>query len=144
MVRAYILADPAITAQIGTRLYPIKLPQAPTFPAMTMQRISNFPASSLRGRASLARPRYQFDVWTKEGTSSAFSSTQTIGNLLRARLEAANVDLLDESVSPAEYRRFAFDFDTDRDLYETDVNGGYFRYSADYLIWHQTGEGPTT
>ena len=143
MVRAYVLADTSIATAIGTRFYPIKAPQNPVYPLITMQRISGVRFPPLKGRASLARPRYQFDVWTKEGVSSAYSTSQTIGRLLLARLEGANVDLLDQSVSPAEYRRFSFEFDSDQDLFETDVSGGYYRYSADYFIWHQTGAGPT-
>lgn len=142
MVRAYILADTALAAELGTRVYPVKLPQTPTYPAMTMQKISGVRYPPLKGRASLARPRYQFDVWTAERTgAAAFSDSQRIGRLLLDRLEGKNVDLVDTSVSPSATRRVSFEFDSDRDLFETDINGGYYRYSADYFIWHQTGNG---
>jgi hypothetical protein len=144
MIRAFVLGDAAIVAAVGTRVYPVKLPQNPTYPAMTIQRISGVDFPPLKGRASLARPRYQFDVWTKEGVGSAFETVQTVGQLLRDRLEGRNVDLLDASVSPAEYRRFSFEFDSDRDLFEPDaVSSGYYRYSADYFVMHQTGNGVT-
>lgn len=143
MIRAYVLGDAAIAAVIGTRFYPIKVPQNPTYPAITMQRISGVRFPPLKGRASLARPRYQFDVWTKEGVLNAYATSQSLGQLLLARLEGKNVDLLDASVSPAEYRRFSFEFDSDHDSFETDVNGGFYRYTADYFIWHQTGNGMT-
>lgn len=141
MIRAYVLADPLIAAQIGTRLWPLKLPQNPTTPAMVLQEISGSPQGKLKGPASLDRPRYQFDVYTKEGTGSAFETVTTIGSLLRDRLEGRTVKLLDTDESPAEYRIFAFELLRQWQQFETDVNGGFYRYSADYFVMHQTGKG---
>jgi len=154
MVRGFILADPALKAALGTRVYPLKLPQSVTYPAMTLMRVSTTTSPPLRGgRASLARPRYQADIWTYEGGDNAFETCQQIGDLLRARLEGATVQLLDTSVTPAAWRYFAFELADDQDIYEQPGeggggggggSGGYFRYSADFLISHQTGQGPST
>lgn len=141
VLRAYILADPAIAAVLGTRVYPIKLPQEVTYPAMTIQRISGAAYTPLKGRASLARPRYQCDIWTKEGVGSAASEAARIGRLLLDRLEGAVITVADAEGNPPGPRTVAFEFETDRDLYETDVGGGFFRYSADYFVVHQTGHG---
>lgn len=140
-VRAYLSADPALTASLSTRIYPVKLPQGVTFPALTFQRVSGVRFPPLKGRASLARPRYQFDIWTREGADSAFSESQRLGRVLLDRLEGKNIYVLDDDVSPAEQRIVSFEFDSDRDLFDSDVNGGLYRYSADYFIWFQTGEG---
>lgn len=142
-IRAYVLGDGALAAQLGTRVYPVKLPQTVTYPALTIQRISGVRHLPLKGRASLARPRYQFDVWTKEGTANAFNQTQVLGRLLLDRLEGKTITVMDDSVSPEEPRIVAFEFDNDQDLFEPDVNGGYYRYSADFYVWFQTGHGPT-
>ncbi len=143
-VRAWVLGDPLIVAQVGTRVYPVKLPQTVTYPAITIQQISGVRHTPLKGRASLARPRFQFDVWTREGAASAFESSRSIGQLLLDRLEGRNINVLDDEVSPAEYRRLSFEFDNDQDLFEPGVNGGYYRYSADYFVMYQTGHGPVT
>lgn len=143
-IRAFILADGDIATRIGTRFYPIKVPQAATYPAMTMQRISGVRFPPLKGRASLARPRYQFDVWTKEGVASAFDDCQALGRLLLDRLEGKNIDVQDDTVSPSETRRISFEFISDQDLFEpgtTTTGGGYYRYSADYYVWHQADPG---
>ena len=147
MIRAYVLADNAIATAIGTRFYPIKVPQGTTalYPLMTMQRIDEIRATPLKGRASLTRPRFQFDIWTKEGVGSAYKTCQQLGALLLARLEGANFSALDtEFGSPGTPRLVSAEFITSQDLFETDVSGGYFRYSADYYIWHQTGHGGGT
>jgi hypothetical protein len=142
VLRDFILADPALAAALGTRVYPIKLPQTVEYPAMTIQRITGVALPPLKGRASLARPRYQCDVWTREGDASAAEEAQQIGRLLSDRLEGAVFRALDATVSPAAERIIAVEFETDRDLYEPDVNNkGYYRYSADYFVHHQTGHG---
>ena len=141
VLRTFILADPALAAALGTRVYPIKLPQAVTYPAMTLQRISGTALPPLKGRASLARPRFQCDVWTREGDASASAEMQRIGALLSDRLEGAVFTMLDDDVSPAEPRIVALEFETDRETYETDVDGGFYRYSADYFVHYQTGHG---
>lgn len=137
-VRAFVLADPLIAAQVATRFYPVKLPQNPTLPAITMQRITGLKYTPLKGKASLERPRYQFDVWVREGVGSSFQTSQTLGRLLADRLEGARVDVQDDTVTPAVTRRMWFEFITDSDRFEQDVNGGFYRYSADYFVWHQT------
>lgn len=142
VLRDFILADPALSAELGTRVYPIKLPQSAAYPAMTIQKVSGTALPPLKGRASLARPRYQCDVWTREGQGSAAGDAQRIGRLLLDRLEGATFLALDEDVSPAVDRIVAIEFETDRDLYEPDAGGGgFYRYSADYFVHHQTGHG---
>lgn len=139
-VRAYILADPAIAAAIGDRLWPIKLPQNATLPAITMKGISDVRFPTLRGRAGLARPRLQLDVWIREmpGTAVALECRR-IGGLLLDRLEGKNVELDDDSESPAVPRRVAFEYIDAEDTYEPDTNGGFFRHRADYYVGYQTG-----
>lgn len=145
MLRTFILGDPKLAAALGTRVYPLKLPQTVTYPAMTIQRITGVAIPPLKGRAPLARPRYQFDVWVrdKEDTTSEFADVQRIGRLLSNRLEGAIFTALDTDVTPSVRRIVTIAFETDRDLYEGDVSGGYFRYSADYFIHHETGHGGT-
>lgn len=143
-VRTYVLADPAIAALVGTRLYPIKLPQGATYPAMTLQEIDNVPTWNLNSRSSLDTSRFQFDIWTREGVASAFANCEALARLLRARLENKTIVVADDTgSSPAEARRVAFRYDSGRQLFEPDVNGGYYRHSADYFVEFNTGYGST-
>lgn len=142
VLRDFILADPDLSSAFGTRVYPIKLPQSAVYPAMTIQRITGVALPPLRGRASVARPRYQCDVWTREGQGSAASEATRLGRMLLDRLEGAIFRALDEDVVPAADRIVSIEFETDRDLYEPDAGGGgFYRYSADYFVHHQTGHG---
>lgn len=138
-VGAFILADPQMRSDVGTRFYPVKLPQNPTLPAITIQRITGVRANKLKGPASLVDARYQIDIWAREGSGSAFKTTQRIGRRLALLLDGRTTTLLDDEVSPAVPRIVAFRLETDQDLFEPDVNGGIYRYSADYFITYQTG-----
>lgn len=142
-VRTYVLADQAIAALVGTRLYPIKLPQGATYPAMTLHEIDNVPTWNLNSRSSLDTSRFQFDIWTREGVASAFANSGVLARLLRARLENKTIVVADDSASPVEARRVTFRYDSGRQLFETDVNGGYYRHSADYFVEFNTGYGGT-
>ena len=49
-----------LSALIGARCYPLRLPDTPTFPALSYQRISS---SEKAGTSGVHHPRYQFDCW---------------------------------------------------------------------------------
>lgn len=138
-LRAFLLADAPIAAAVGTRIYPTKLPQNATFPALTVTRVSGSRIGRLKGRASLARPRYQIDAWTKERASaSAFEEAQVLGGLVLDRLEAYSGTMTDPTTSPPTVYQTWVEFLDDREFFEEDVNGGFYRHSSDYYIWHQT------
>lgn len=77
---AYLLAQSAINALIVDRMYPARLPQNGTLPAVTYQRIAGVPEISHDGAVNLTRSRIQIDCWAL--TYSAMAS-------LAAAIEAA-------------------------------------------------------
>src|SRR4051812_32278487 len=82
LFRAHLLADPAIAALVVARVYPIRLPQKATYPAITYRRVSGVRENVLRGPASLARPRMQVDAW-----GVTHDDATALGALVRQRLE---------------------------------------------------------
>lgn len=136
-LRAFLLADATIAAAVVTRIYPQKLPQGVTYPAITILRVSAIRANVLNGPASLARPRYQIDCWMWEKSSTtAYTDAQALGGAVRSRLEGYSGVMTDPATSPPTGYKTGVTFDDERDLFDPDVNGGFFRHSADYLIWH--------
>lgn len=63
-LRAYLIAQPAITSLVGTRVYPMTLPQGAVFPAITYQRVGGAPEFSHDGGSDVARARMQLDCWS--------------------------------------------------------------------------------
>jgi hypothetical protein len=62
-LRTYLIAQPAISALIGTRFYPMYLPQGGTLPAITYQAITGSEGNTYEGASGLAQARIQFDLW---------------------------------------------------------------------------------
>lgn len=57
---AAMAGDTAIAAIVGTRIYPLKLPQGPTYEAVSYQRISS---TGVNGNTALRESRWQFSCW---------------------------------------------------------------------------------
>lgn len=66
-----------VTAINSTRTYPMQLPQHPTYPAMSYQKISN---SEQKGTSALRDSRYQLNCW---------ASTYAEAHSLAAQVKAA-------------------------------------------------------
>jgi hypothetical protein len=132
-LRAYLLADTAIAALVGTRIYPLRLPQKAEFPSIVYQRISGIRFGHLRGQGSLARPRYQVDCWDRQHLA-----VTRLGNLCRARLAGFQGQWSDDESPETIITVQAILFEDERDLFEEEINGGICRHSADYFLYHST------
>jgi hypothetical protein len=65
-VRARLIADPAVYALVGTRIYPDILPQPPTFPAIVYFRASAAQEGLTQDRSvGPTLPRIQIDSWAE-------------------------------------------------------------------------------
>lgn len=122
-IRAHLIADAGLTALVGSRVYPMQLPQRPTLPAVTYQRISSTPTQH-RGAAAAGheRTRFQFDCW-----ASDYDTTLAVRAALAAAmgtLVQANNPRIDVALLQGE-----------RD--NIDTAAGRWRATLDYFIWHE-------
>lgn len=63
-IRAVLLADPDVAALVSTRVWPIKLPQSATLPAVVYQRISTTrDQPALETPIGATRSRVQLSSW---------------------------------------------------------------------------------
>ena len=113
------------TGLVGKRVYPSKLPQKPTLPAITYQKISGPHVHSHGGISGLTRPRYQFTCWAEK-----YSDAKAIAEVLRLALDGYKGTMggsggVDVSAILSE---------GDGDIYdpETQLNGVWH----DFFIWH--------
>lgn len=65
----------AVSDLVGTRVYPLNLPQKPAYPAVTYQRISTVPVKVMgttSARVALMQARFQIDAWasTPDGATA--------------------------------------------------------------------------
>lgn len=118
-----LTAHAGLSALIGSRVYPDQLPQRPTLPAITYQRISTqFHATRDQAHGSLERPRFQFDCWAGSRATSRAVAQQ---------LRLALVTLPQASNPRIDVALVQDDFN----ILEAEPNR--FRAVMDAFIWHE-------
>lgn len=115
-----LTAHAGLSALIGTRLYPVLLPQNPTYPAVTYQRVSTPRAQAINGTVASAGPRFQFAAW-----ASTYSSAVSVAAQVRAALIAMSGNIVTV---------YEVLLDGEREVWEDDP--GVFRRDVDALILH--------
>ena len=118
----YLQSNTDLTELIGTRLYPKKLPQKPTLPAVVYHRISGPREHSMDGSSGLAHPRFQFDMYGR-----TYAAAKDVSDKMRLALDAFKGTIGGVDINGA----FLED---DSDGYDDDLEIYWFQ--ADYEIWH--------
>lgn len=80
-LRAYLLTQTGVTDLVSTRIYPNRLPDGPTLPAVVYQRISTNHALA-SGNVPLVRARIQVDAWAER-----YEDVSAIGAALHTALD---------------------------------------------------------
>lgn len=104
------------------RVYPVRLPQNPTYPCATFQVISEPRSHSMEGRVA-ANPLVQIDCWAKtyQEAQDLASAVERAMDMFSGRMGGVlNV------LSCLQRER--------QDFYEPDVDD--YRVSLDFAIWH--------
>lgn len=119
-LRDYLLADPAIAALVGTRVYPLHLPlNAPT-PAISYALVSD-PQQRAPGHA---RQRIQFSIWVQGETAAmqGFPAARAMKEAIRARIDGRDGTKYPCVLEGATYRYkiIAIEFAGGPDLTEPD------------------------
>lgn len=103
----------ALTSAFSGRVYPQRLPDQPTYPAMTYAVVGGGPLSTLCGRTNLNNFRYRFDIY--------------------AETQAQLLTLRDALVNAMDSFSFRSVHAMELDGYEPEVN--VMRRTLDYSIW---------
>jgi hypothetical protein len=112
-----------LIALTSTRIYPLIMPQNPTLPAVTYQRIDGPRESAFSAEMGLAHPRIQVDSWAKTYAGAKAVATQVRTALQRWSSEAVDPVVLDCLL------------ESDGDEYEPDAN--IYRVRQDWIVWHR-------
>lgn len=118
---SYLSTYPGLVPLIGTRIYPLLLPQDPVLPAVTYQRIST-PRMHAFERSFLPHPRFQFDCW-----ATTFPAARAVAEQVKLALDVYMGAMGAETVQ-------ASILDGDRDIYEAEAK--IFHSIVDAIIWH--------
>ena len=115
--------DTDVKALVSTRVYPLKLPQGWTLPAITYQLVSNERAHTLAGPSGRIRPRFQIDCWDDD-----YEDVKTLATAVRQCLDGFKDD------SNTESDIGGITLVGERDIWEEQIK--LFRISMDFIIPH--------
>lgn len=116
----YLTGYAGLVALVGTRVYPVQLPQEATLPALTYQRISGPRTHTQNGVSILARPRIQVDCW-----ASSYAGAKAVATQVRLALDGHK--------AAGEVWASVLDNDID----DLDAETGRYRVIMDVLFWYQ-------
>lgn len=115
----YLTADAGLASLVGTRIYPVHLPEGTTLPAVSYFMVDNPPDYTHDGETTLEHPRYQFDCWATSHVNVIALQDAVQAALGRFRQAGIRVT----------FRQSA------RDLSEIELK--IWRRSIDAIIWNQ-------
>lgn len=85
-VRARLLAITPVTALVNTRIYPLKLPQSPTLPAIRVSLVGVIEFLHFRGTDRMWRAHVQVDAVAKETSGvNAYAQAQAVAAAVHGR-----------------------------------------------------------
>ena len=122
-IRLAILADVAVAALIVDRCYFVKLPQKPTYPAVTIELISGDLNNCLNSLPALTWSRVRVNCW-----ATTYEAAYELATAVEAALNGKTI-----SATGIEVRSVVAD--GMRDFYEPAVEAYYV--SQDFRIWHR-------
>lgn len=120
-----LLTDAPIAAVVGTRVYPLRKPQAAEYPVIIVTRISGQPLYADEGEVGLQQARMQVD-----SQSVTYTEAKNLAQLVRTRLSAFS----------GVHQTIDFSYimlDEERDIAETGANAAEYptRIAMDFIVW---------
>ena len=124
---AFLVANAAVNAIVSGRVYPNKLPQTVTLPALTYQRVDTPRVHShdTSGAAGTAHPRIQFDCW-----AASYSGAKGLADALRGALNGYKGTM--GTVNPVTVQSAL----QEDERFDDFADAGIVRISCDFIIWH--------
>jgi len=122
-LRTHLVNDSTVNGIVGDRVYPLRLSQGYTLPAISYQRISGDRAKDISGSIGHAQPRIQVDCWT-----NSYSDLKDLAEAVRKALDRFQGDLGGGSY----VQHVSLEGETETYEEETEIQ----RNSLDFVIYH--------
>ncbi len=116
-----------LTALVGTRMFPERLPQEPTYPAIAVSRITSERPHALEGSSGLVGAMFQFDVFGK-----TYAAAKAVVEQLRLAL-----DSFSGTVDGIVIQEVSFESDADVNEHrDTEPTSPLRHIAADFEVWY--------
>lgn len=121
-IRSKLIADTLITSLAGTRVYPQKLPQNPTLPAVIYSIISDTPNADVSGMAGLFNADIQIECYAETAQAA-----QDLSENVRLSLQSYRGTHLSVGIN-------GIYFITEYDAFDDEISN--YRRISSYEIWY--------
>lgn len=130
-LRAFLLADPAVSSAVGgVRIYPLVLPQGQKLASIVYSRVSGQGDHHMQGPSGLTRPRFQIDAWAE-----SLDAAVVLADLVKERIDGFR-GVMPNTGSPSDDVNVqGVFFDTEREDFQPDIKMS--RMSRDYIVWFE-------
>lgn len=122
-----LVGTSAVNNLISGRIYPLQLPQTPTLPAITFQRVDGPREHHFEGASGIAHPRIQIDTYAR-----TYPEVVELAKQVRIALDGFDGAVGTVNIKGAWLRG---DHDMDDGLSDELVVDQY-RRTLDFVIWH--------
>lgn len=119
---AILANDTAVSALVGTRIFPNVIPQDVALPVLAYMRVSGARTNSQTGPSQLARPRFQITC-----LSRSYSEAKTLAAAVRRALDGYKGAIASVDVQGVMIQNEFDTFTDDDDLHTV---------RQDYYFWH--------
>jgi len=119
----HLINNSTVNSIVGDRVYPLRLEQGYTLPAISYQRISGDRAKDISGSIGHAQPRIQVDCWT-----NSYGKLKDLSEAVRQALDRFQGDLGGGSY----VQHVSLEGETETYEEETEIQ----RVSLDFVIYH--------
>lgn len=123
------MADPAIAAIVGTRVFPIQLPQGTRAASIIFQRVSEIESYHNTAPSALMTTRFQFN-----SVSQLVDEATLLADAVKERL-GGFAGPIDYAPPDGVLNVEGIFFDTGREDYDAELE--FYRVSRDYLVWYK-------
>lgn len=120
-LRARLLADAGIAALVVARVYPVVLPQAPAFPAITYEGVAETRLNTFGGPLGLAGPLMRLHAW-----ASTYDGARDLARKVRLALDGWRGTQSGETVQAVKLQQQV-------DLYDDETQ--MHRVAMDFRVW---------
>jgi len=120
-IRSHLLAQSALVALIGQKLYYVTAPQTVDDPYVVFFKVSAVPEYSLTGHSKLINARFQFSIF-----ANTYLMTKQIGAQIQLALQDKCNQVIGGGVN------VSVQFENEQDLYEAE--SGLFHCPVEYFI----------
>jgi hypothetical protein len=125
-LQAFLAGRPEVSALVSTRVYPVKLPERPTYPALSFFRVNPVPLNTLDSNSpqTVQGTTVQVSAW-----STDYYEAHRVAETVRRELHSFSGNMAGMEVGQVT-------FDGGREDYDDDAQEpGVHHVSNDYTIW---------